>query len=129
MAGSHNSKECTDITAVVLCGNCGGGHAASDFSCPVYKSKIVARDSASLSYANAVKKGGDAVECVRLACTVAKSLTLTLRDRLRLKVSDSDICNDVAESISRFYKVNVSGESVHDIAFAKKGAASNPQNG
>jgi hypothetical protein len=95
----------------------------------VYKSKIVARDSASLSYANAVKKGGDAVECVRLACTVAKSLTLTLRDRLRLKVSDSDICNDVAESISRFYKVNVSGESVHDIAFAKKGAASNPQNG
>ena len=118
------------LTLLLLsCVVTGGSHAASDFSCPLYKSKIVARDSASLSYANAVKKGGDTVECVRLACTVAKSLTLTLRDRLRLQVSDSDICNDVAESISRFYKVNVSGDCVHDIAFVKKGAALNLQNG
>ena len=125
---SHSSKDCAD-SSTIRCANCNGSHAASDFSCPVYKSKIVAKDSAVLSYASAVKKSGDTVECVRLACTVAKSLTQTLKDRLRMEVSETDICNDVAESISQFYKVNVRGEYVYNIAFNSKGAASNPQHG
>jgi hypothetical protein len=126
--GSHSSKDCTD-TGAVCCGNCGGPHSASDYSCPVYKNKIVTKDSAALSYASTVKKGGDTVECLRLACTMAKSLALTLKDRLRLDISTSDICKDVAETISHAYKVTVRGEYVYAMAFATKGAASNPRHG
>lgn len=126
--GSHSSKDCTD-TGAICCGNCGGPHSASDYSCPVYKRKIVAKDSTALSYASAVKKGGDMVECVRLACVLAKSLTLTLRDRMRVEICESDICKDVAETVSEMYRVHLRGEYVYDMAFTNKGAASNPRHG
>jgi hypothetical protein len=118
----HSSRECTSVGAV-KCSNCGEGHAASDFSCPVYKSKNVEKETSTLSYADAVRKAGDLVECARMACMVAKTVKL-VTDRLGLNVAQSDVAKDAASCVSEFYKVNVRGEYVHQMAFAKKRTAS-----
>ena len=120
----HSSKECTNLLEI-KCTNCGLDHAASDYSCPVYKKQAVEKEASALSYANAVRKGGDLIDSTRLACVVAKTVML-VTGRLGLDVCESDVSKDAALSVSEFYKVNVRGEHVHRLAFAKKGTASCP---
>jgi hypothetical protein len=69
-----------------------------------------------LTYAQSVKKGGEQLDCVRLACTVAKAVDSVLT-RLSLKLKPEDICDDVAKSVALFYKADVRGNHVHHIAY------------
>jgi hypothetical protein len=114
----HNSKECTAENP--MCANCDGNHSASDFACPIYAKEMTKHETSQLSYASAVKRGGDKVDCIRLACSVATSMVTILSYRLGLKLNASDACKDVAESVARFYKVNIGGAHVHDIAYLAK---------
>jgi hypothetical protein len=115
---SHNSKDCTTDTPV--CANCSGPHAASDHVCPALDKEKTKREVATLNYANAVKKGGDQVDCLRLACSVAKAMSSVLIKRLGLSVNPSDICKDVADHIAMFYKVDIGGAHVYDLAYTAK---------
>jgi hypothetical protein len=112
---SHSEKDCKADNAV--CANCKGNHSASDFACPVMANEKTKKETSYLSYANTVKKGGDQVDCIRLACSLATSITAILTKRAGLKVNASDICKDVADSVAMFYKVNVQGAHVHDLAY------------
>ena len=114
---SHTLKDCK--ADALKCANCSGNHSAADFACPEYAKETVKRDVSSLSYANAVRKSGDKIDCVRLACTVAVSMVTIASKRLNQQVNASDVCKDVAESVSRFYKVDINGAHVHDIAYSK----------
>ena len=112
--GGHNGKDCDSEEK--QCANCNGNHEASDFRCPMYAAETRKAVAAKLSYAQAVRKGGEQLDCVRLACTVAKAVDAVL-SRLNLKLKPQDICDDVAKSVASFYKADVRGEHVHHIAY------------
>lgn len=112
----HHSKDCTAEQPV--CANCGGAHTASDFACPQFLKETVTRETKTLSYANAVSKGGNQVDSIRLACTIATSISSVIR-RANIQVKASDICKDVADNVAHFYKANIKGEHVYNIAFNK----------
>lgn len=117
-AGTHESQKC-DATAKT-CANCGGAHSATDFVCPQYAAKLVEKEAKTVSYASAVKKGGDKVDCVRLACCIAASLVSCLNKHLDNKLKAAEVCSDVADSVARFFKTQVKAEYVHHIAFNQK---------
>jgi hypothetical protein len=56
------------------------------------------------------------------------SIFTVAQTRLNLRISPSDVCKDVADSVAKFFKVNVQGEHVHNIAFAKKNVTPVPIN-
>jgi hypothetical protein len=111
---NHNSKDCVALTPA--CANCKGNHAASDFACPQIEQQVIKREASTLNYANAVKKSGDQVDCLRLACSMAAAITTILEKRAGLKVNPSDIFKDVADNVALFYRVNIRGDHVHEIA-------------
>lgn len=117
-AEAHAAIDCTK--QVVLCANCGGAHESRSRDCPRYTQEVTKNETKSLSYAHAVKKGGDRVDCIRLASSLAATLVNIIGKRLQLRINSSDICKDVAESISTCYKVDIKGEYVHSIAFARR---------
>jgi hypothetical protein len=120
---NHHSKDCTAEAPV--CANCGGAHTASDFACPQFAKETTTQETTVLSYATAVSKGGNQVDCIRLACTIATSITTALVKRANIKVNASDICKDVADNVALHYKTNIKGEHVYHIAFGKKVKAAN----
>lgn len=109
-AGSHRRSEC-DAT-ISACANCGGPHGAFSYECPKYVCEMAKKDVKALSYANVVKRGGDRVESARLACSMAASVSAVLIGRLNLVINKADICKDIADSISRYYKVDVPSEYI-----------------
>jgi hypothetical protein len=115
-SGSHETKECN--TAEKQCANCDGGHASSSFECPKLVSEIAKKETSSLSYANAVKRGGDKIDCTRLACSIATAVRKILVERLKLEVSTAHISEDVAASVSLHYKVDIRPLHVMSMAFA-----------
>jgi hypothetical protein len=114
----HAKKDCTADEP--RCANCQGNHSASDFNCPAFVKETTKKEIASLSYASAVKKSGDQVDCVRLACSMATAITTIVIKRLRLNVSASDVCNDVAHNVALFYKSHITGEHVYNLAYASR---------
>ena len=112
--GDHDGKDCESEDK--QCANCTGNHEASDFRCPKFAAETRKVEAVKLSYAQAVKKGGEQLDCVRLACSVAKAVDSVLQ-RLKLKLRSEDICEDVAQSVALFYKADVRGEHVHHIAY------------
>jgi len=112
--GDHNGKDCNSEEK--QCANCSGNHEASDFRCPKYAAETGKAEAVKLTYAQSVKKGGEQLDCVRLACTVAKAVDSVLT-RLSLKLKPEDICDDVAKSVALFYKADVRGNHVHHIAY------------
>ena len=112
--GDHNGKDCS--SADKKCANCSGNHAASDFQCPNRIAEVRKADTAKLTYAQSVKKGGEQVDCVRLACSISMAMQSVLCNRLGMKLTASDICNDVANCVALYYKADVRGEHVHHIA-------------
>ena len=67
-----------------------------------------------------VKGPSNLTETLRLAISMASILVKVLTKRLNITVNDSDICKDVAEAVSMTHKVEVDGEQIHYLAFAKK---------
>jgi hypothetical protein len=112
--GEHSGKDCESLDK--KCANCAGSHSASDFHCPIRATETIKADTVKLSYAQTVKKGGEQLDCVRLACSVAMAMNAVLCKRLGMKLNASDICNDVANCVALFYKADVRGEHVHHIA-------------
>ena len=121
--GKHNGKDCK--ADAKQCGNCTGDHEASDFRCPKFAAETRKAEAVKLTYAQAAKKGGEQLDCVRLACTVATAVDAVLR-RLKLELRTEDFCEDVAKSVASFYKADVRREHVHHIAYAT-GRRSSPR--
>ena len=115
--GAHSRKDCT--AQEPKCANCGGPHMSSSFACPEYAKAMVKKEATAVSYAAMVKKAGDQTDCVHLACSIAHSVHSVLKG-INQSVRSSDVCKTVAESVSKFYRVNVWGEHVHNIAFYRK---------
>ena len=117
--GKHEAKECkADEPA---CANCEGKHQASDFACPAYAREQTRHASTTLSYAAAVKKGGDQVDCLRLATCMATAIATVLTSRVQIPVVDrvnflSNVCKDVADTIASVYRTDVRGEYVFKLA-------------
>jgi len=110
----HVKKDCQ--AEAPHCTNCKGDHLASDFRCPQFVQETTKKASATLSYASAVKKNGDKVDCTRLACSMAGALVKILSKRLGLQVSSADIYNDVVGNIAKFFKCDITGEQIHGIS-------------
>ena len=113
----HEEKECN--TEKLKCANCKEEHKSSDPVCTVLLREAINKDAQDLSYAAMVKKGGDKVECARLACCIATSVSSVLIKRAKISVNISDICRDVAENVARFYKTSIRGEHVYNMAFQR----------
>jgi hypothetical protein len=113
-SGAHSRKDCT--SSDLQCTNCGGKHGASSYECPRYAEEQRRKEFTTMSYANAVKKGGDVTDCMRLACSLASTLCATLVPRVQ-GVTRSDICKDVALNVSKFFRTNLNGEHVYKMSF------------
>jgi len=114
----HSSKDCESNE--LKCANCGGDHMASSFDCPRYAQEEVKKDTTAVTYASMVKKGGDQTDCLRLACSMARTMHTIVNHRLKMSINTSDICKDIAQNVAFFYKVNVRPEHVLAVAFASK---------
>ena len=113
----HDTKSCTTSNLNIKCANCNGGHRANSFACPEYVKQENKRQFNKINLSVQSIKPGDNTECMRLACSVAAAVVNIVQTRLQLPVSPLEVCNDVAKSISRFYRSDVKGEHVHGLAF------------
>ena len=119
----HNWKVCEAGTK--RCANCNGDHEASDFRCPKFVAETRKAEVAKLSYAQAVSKGGEQLDCVRLACSFARTLDAVLsRLGLDQKLKHEELCEVVAKSVASSFKADVRGDHVHHIAFVARGSVS-----
>ena len=104
-AGNHKKEDCK--AAEKTCANCGANHPSNFAGCPVLLREREASEAKTLSYSDAVKKGGDQLECARLACTLSEILTRLLAGKTELDLDRSAICTEVAACVSRCYKVSI----------------------
>ena len=123
--GPHDGKTCE--AEKPQCANCGGEHQASDFACPRFAKAVADRETSTITYANMVKKSGDQIDCIRLACCIARSISTTLIKKLQIGIPptqlESDVSKYVADSVAQVYRVNVSGAHVHHIAYVSPAEA------
>ena len=100
----HKKADCT--AASPTCANCGGNHASTYAGCPAAVGARATQEVERLTYAEKVKLPAERSDCLRLACSLTTSLT-TLLMQAKLENDPVEICKNVAESVSRHYKVNV----------------------
>ena len=111
----HDTKSCTANN--LKCANCNGEHRASSFACPEYAKQMDKREVSKLSLSAKSVKPGNPTETLRLACSIAAAVVKVVQSRLNLQVSPLEVCHDVANCISRFYRSDLKGEHVHGLAF------------
>ena len=104
-AGNHPRKECKATDR--HCANCGGNHGANFAGCCKIVEQREASEAKSLSYSDALKRGGELLECGRLACTLASALATVLVERAGLRIDPMVICKDIAAIVSRCFKVTI----------------------
>ena len=123
--GEHGRQEC--VASEPKCANCAGAHTASSFECPWYARHQLEKETAQVSYADKVKKGGDKTDCLRLSCSIATSIATVVNLRLPVtsRISVDDIAQIVAQNVAYFYKVQILPEHVHAVGFLNR-AASEP---
>ena len=121
---NHAVKDCE--ATELKCANCGEGHLSASFECSKLAQEQRKKESTLLSYAAAVKKPGEQTDCLRLACSMAATISKIVNHRLQLKVNNSDVCKDVAQYVAQFYKANVRPEHIYTVVFEKKTASALP---
>src|SRR5688572_2160351 len=86
---------------------------------PPVRTEANKKETKAVSYANVVKRGGDQIDYLRLACSIATSIVTLVQKRLNVQVKASDICKYVADNVALFYKTNVRGEHVYSLEIGR----------
>ena len=107
---AHKRDACE--AEIPKCPNCGEGHEASDFACVRRKAVANQKEAVKLTHQHTVTKGGDQIEALRLACTVATVLGEVLREGTGSSLPYSVLCSTVARSVAKFYRVDIKVEHI-----------------
>ena len=115
-AENHASKECSRKKK--CCANCGQDHEASDSACPIRKQQIEEVEFVEAKKKQTTKKAGDKEESIELANIIVSSLQATLSKSYTKKgISESEICEIVVRSISKFRKIEINSNLIRRLVF------------
>ena len=106
--GGHEAGACE--AEKPKCSNCGGEHEASDFSCPKRVSAANDREAVKLAHRHSVQKGGEQLDVLRLACTVATVVSKVLEGGEGGTASFSTICNICASACAKYFRTDIKVE-------------------